>query len=295
MSTKVNGVELPITVNGVVYPAAVAGVELPPWIAPNWTRNPATGLWSNVPVAGDDVIINGEFAADTDWTKNAGWSIADGKATCNGLNGGIYQIRHIAGWWYKNTFDCTDYTSGYVSSLIGGYPGLYINSVATISHIDRATINEIAGLYSVEFIGSVGSVVSDPLPIDQLIAFRNYGHQVSIASALTLTTGFPGGVVSRLSVNPDGTLNFVHCWHDGTNLHLDTVVNSYTVVSKVNAAAAYGAGRVIEIRLSGNTTQAFYHGSQIGTDQDISAVPAGTYAGLFSTDSTVTLGDPVIT
>ena len=43
---------------------------------------------------GSDVVVNGDFATDSDWTKQDGWSISGGKANANmvlGGNGNIYQ------------------------------------------------------------------------------------------------------------------------------------------------------------------------------------------------------------
>ena len=33
---------------------------------------------------GDELVTNGDFATDSDWTKGTGWSISDGSANCDG-------------------------------------------------------------------------------------------------------------------------------------------------------------------------------------------------------------------
>ena len=33
---------------------------------------------------GAELVTNGDFATDSDWTKQAGWSISGGSANCNG-------------------------------------------------------------------------------------------------------------------------------------------------------------------------------------------------------------------
>lgn len=280
--------------------ALMGGNEYPgAWIAPTWTRDPATGLWTNVPVAGDELYANGDLSTSTGWIFQPGWTY-DGvnfKATFDGVtaSGTAYKSLLTIGQWFKCTYELLDYISGNASSSYGGGtygPSNAGNGVYTDVNRAGSTAGGVRGLI---LNGSVDNISFKLLPLSQILAYRNYGRQASIATAFTRTTGIPGGVVSRLSINPDGTFNYVMAWHDGTNLHLDTVVNSYTVVSLVNAAAAYGAGRIIKINFSAaNTAQAFYNGVQIGTDQDISAVPAGTYAGLFLTGSG-TLGDPVVT
>ena len=38
-----------------------------------------------------ELVVNGDFATDTDWTKQTGWTIAGGKADTDGTAGAIYQ------------------------------------------------------------------------------------------------------------------------------------------------------------------------------------------------------------
>ena len=281
-----------------------------PWIAGTWTRDPATGLWTNPGIVpGANVIVDGPFDTDIgagNWS-GANWVIgATGVATHTPGAGtelsNVGGAAAVVGKWYRLTVDFVSMTVSGGYMRYGGSLSPYYTTIGSKTAVVRATTTIQAQITPNlnTWDGVVDNYTAKPLALSELIAYRNYGRQVSIASALTMTAGIPGGVVSRLSVNEDGTFNFVHCWHDGTRLHLDTVVNSTTVVSKVNATAAYGATKAPKINFpSANVAQALYGplGSevQIGTDQDISAVPAGTYAGLFSTDSTVTLGDPVIT
>lgn len=288
-----------------------------PWIASTWLRDPATGLWTNAPVPVTEYLTNGTFA---DWTGDNpnSWTVASEDANnyvtenpAGAMNivsnntSGVSCIQTTAtpiGSWIKLEFDLTITTLGarLYPVNVSGMVAENIITPGTIVRTGRALANPSQAAAFVRHNGgasnfSIGTASVMSLPLSQLLAYRNYGRQVSIASAFTLITGIRGGVVSRLSVNPDGTFNFVHCWHDGTNLHLDTVINSYTVVSKVNAAADYGAGRIVKINFSAaNTAQAFYNGTQIGADADISAVPAGTMAGLFLTGAG-SLADPVIT
>jgi hypothetical protein len=237
-----------------------------------------------------------------DWTIPAGWDVSVttlGVATkvageANNLQN-TAAAASVIGRWYLGTADISPSAGAFLLN-VGGTAGPPVSAPGSVLNIIRATTTakpyvRATGALSA---GTVDNLSFQPLLTDQLIAYRNYGRQVSIASALTIIANIPVGVVSRLSVNGDGTFNYVHCWHDGTNLHLDTVVNSLTVVSKVNAAAAYGAGRIIKINFSAaNTAQAFYNGVQIGADQDISAVPLGTQAGLWLPWTGSSLSDPV--
>lgn len=299
-------------------PGILGGMGIAGFKAPTWSRNPATSLWSNAPVPVTEYLTNGDF---TNWTGDNpdNWTVANEDAnnyvtenpagvmnivSNNTAAVSCLQLTAVTvGYWLRLQFALTVATLGarLVPASIDGLVTENITAPGTLVRIGRATANPSSAAAFFRHNGGACNFGVDnasvmALPLTQLLAYRNYGKQVSIASALTMTARQPGGVVSRLSINGDGTLNYVHCWHDGANLHLDTVVNSYTVVSKINTAAAYGAGQIIKINFSAaNTAQAFYNGSQIGADQDISAVPAGTWAGLFSTSATVTLGEPVIT
>jgi hypothetical protein len=58
------------------------------------------------PLARVELITNGEFIADTDWTKSGGWTISSGSASCDGVVGDIEQsIAITSGLVYRITFD----------------------------------------------------------------------------------------------------------------------------------------------------------------------------------------------
>ena len=68
-----------------------------------------------VEVNGTELVTNGNFAADSNWTKEAGWSIASGKASydASSATNAIHQsIGLTTGSVYKLSFTVVDYTSG---------------------------------------------------------------------------------------------------------------------------------------------------------------------------------------
>jgi len=259
-------------------------------------------------VAGDVLNLDSGFDDATKWTivnEGGTFSISGGLLRGDLVYGNCYQAVLQAYKWYRAKYDLKTVAQNGARVHFGTGTGAYNGPQSTIAANNIICAGRaqgaspqnggIRGGGAASFVGTVDNFTIQPFILSQLIAYRNYGRQVSIASAFTLTTGIPGGIVSRLSVNGDGTYNFVHAWHDGTNMRLDTVVNSYTVVSKVNAAAAYGAGRVIKINFpSANVAQALYNNVQIGGAADVSGVPYATAAGLFLTGPG-TLGDPVVT
>ena len=56
---------------------------------------------------GSELVTNGDFATDSDWTKNSGWSIGGGVASCDGVGINSLQQSGITtiGKTYKLTFD----------------------------------------------------------------------------------------------------------------------------------------------------------------------------------------------
>ena len=72
---------------------------------------------------GSELVTNGDFATDSNWTKGTGWSISNGKASCDGVSFGNYLSQTsastlILGKTYKVSFDL-EYTSGTLFCLIG--------------------------------------------------------------------------------------------------------------------------------------------------------------------------------
>jgi len=52
-------------------------------------------MWDvdEVPLSAE-LVTNGGFDTDTDWTKETGWTISNGVASQNGVAGAIYQINN---------------------------------------------------------------------------------------------------------------------------------------------------------------------------------------------------------
>ena len=75
-----------------------------------------------VPVFGSELVTNGDFATDTDWSKGGGTTISGGKANfSNASSVSLYQNIGTPGS-VRATFSVTDYTSGSLKIYAGGYP-----------------------------------------------------------------------------------------------------------------------------------------------------------------------------
>jgi len=73
------------------------------------------------PVFGSNIITNGTFATDTNWTKGTGWSIGSGVATKTaGSAANLSQTVTIPAGWYKVSFDLTVTAGSVTATFTGG-------------------------------------------------------------------------------------------------------------------------------------------------------------------------------
>ena len=152
-------------------------------VTPQGNMIPEMQASSNV-----EKIINGGFNSDTDWNKQAGWSISGGVATS--VNGEkLYQgLTRTNNKWYKVSVTISNYISGYINIALGwdgnilsninsngtfiGYkytsnPGdnnIYINGISIFNgSIDNLSIQEVGwsdsqNLYDYVYANTSGTV-----------------------------------------------------------------------------------------------------------------------------------------
>jgi len=124
----------------------------------------------------DNLIVNGNFATDSDWTKGDGWSIGGGVASCDGSQSG-FSLLSQSGTFnqdqdYEVTFTITSYTSGGICSVGftgGGADSFTLNpspiGVGTYSRVIRANGNTAVsvrvnpGGRNPAFIGSIDNII----------------------------------------------------------------------------------------------------------------------------------------
>ena len=131
------------------------------------TRVNSSGLVETVELLGSDVVINGNFATDSDWTKGTGWSISGGSANCDGSQTGTTSLTPALNNVVNNVtyiveYTISNYTSGSISIKLGntGYGavrtanGTYTEEItAQATTFPRSQINA-----DVDFIGSIDNV-----------------------------------------------------------------------------------------------------------------------------------------
>ena len=75
-----------------------------------------------------DLVTNGAFATDTDWTKGDGWTIGSGVASCDGSQAANTDLEQDPsalneGQAYRVIFTVSNYSAGTVTPVIGGTAG----------------------------------------------------------------------------------------------------------------------------------------------------------------------------
>ena len=110
---------------------------------------------------GPDLITNGNFETDSNWSKDDGWQIYGGKAICDGTNGALLSQSNVvtAGKIYTITVTVTDYVSGNVDVSVGAGPRSRITANGTYTFTQTAEPYVSFYIVSSSFVGAVDSVI----------------------------------------------------------------------------------------------------------------------------------------
>jgi hypothetical protein len=112
---------------------------------------------------GSELVTNGSFSTDSDWTKGTGWSIANGKASCDGTGGSILRQFGAAplNTRLRVTFEVRDYVSGNLQvkfAPIAYGVSITENGIYTIVTNGDNSLNGDVQFLSNSFIGSIDNV-----------------------------------------------------------------------------------------------------------------------------------------
>ena len=118
----------------------------------------------NLTKLGDELVVNGDFATDSDWNKGTGWVIENGvlRLTTTSTDNTSQAIGLVQNNIYKITFTVSDTTLGGVRIRlgIGSLTGVYTNGTHTIQ-LEQTTANDAFRIYSDSsgvFNGSIDNV-----------------------------------------------------------------------------------------------------------------------------------------
>ncbi|MFZ2992511.1 MAG: hypothetical protein WA061_02235 [Microgenomates group bacterium] len=226
-----------------------------------------------VPSLGSDLVVNGGFATDTDWTKEATWTISGNVANALGSGNITATVPPLTvDVWYQSSYDNISRVSGSTNIRIGAVNNPLHNNIGTFVETQKAGTSGLL-VRSVGFEGSIDNVIVKPLTLSTLFAsITTQLANISCSVKATLTAGTQAGVVARLD-SSSSPANFLIAYHDGTNIVLDKCVGGvYT--NLINTAATYAADRKLRVITyhSDATTlkvRVYYNDVLIGAEQTV--------------------------
>ena len=176
---------------------------------------------------GPDLVINGDFATDSNWTVAAGsgWTISNGKASNDGSSGNLQQSSILdVGKVYLITITVSDYVSGNVQVSAGAGPRGSVTANGTYTFIQTAQNNSSFYLVSSSFVGSVESVSVQESGAVELV---DNGQFIGVANGTDVTFVSSQWTFSSLT-SSDIESNILECIASGPNefayLQVPTVV-----------------------------------------------------------------------
>lgn len=237
------------------------------------------------PSLGSELVVNGGFDADTDWTKTGGWSIGSGVASIITTDGNITQNIATIGQWYQLTWDVPSFTSGLVKGTFGAGSNLgysYTSSGNGKINTGRQASDGYIGIrWNATPNGSIDDVSVKALTLSSLFSTVSTSDADVIADAdVTLTAGTQAGLVLNLD-STSSPANFIIVYHDGTNVKVDEAVSGvYT--NKQSTAVTYSAGATLRAIREGTKLRVYYNNALVGSELTMTA-NTNTKHGLFST------------
>lgn len=119
----------------------------------------------------NDLTLNGDFAADANWTKGTGWTIGSGKATSDGSQVGDSDLKETVftlppvGTRVRVTYTVVAISAGTIEILAGsGATGVSRGLVGTYTQdVTIAGTQQLIVRADVDFVGSVDNISVKPL------------------------------------------------------------------------------------------------------------------------------------
>jgi hypothetical protein len=190
--------------NGAIY--SVDNVVVQEVLTDDVPRIDYTGSTFDIPVLGDELVTNGSFDTDSNWSKQSGWSIANGVATFDinnysGGNANIYQNCMVSGKEYVLTYDVVDYVQGFVRNVSrsgaiprtanGTYTEKFIANNAnlflkadpgtnTILSIDNVSVKEVTAYTTTD----KGAFLLEPISTNELIYSEDLSSWATFGSPI---------------------------------------------------------------------------------------------------------------
>ena len=182
------------------------------------TRVNSQGLIEDVQIIGGELITNGGFDTDSNWTKGSNTTIANGKATTTGtgafgsviyqsislVSGNLYKIsidiekvsgsQLIARWGSQNAIASLNSTGTFTNYFQANSTGSQLlnifeqtggNFVGSIDNVSIKEITDDTDLPRIDYTGGVGSILLEPQSTN-LVSYSEDFTQWTLGSNSTL-------------------------------------------------------------------------------------------------------------
>jgi len=252
------------------------------------------GIWAIVsnkivgtPTQGSDVVVNGGFGTDTDWTKGAGWTIGSGTANASAASSNLTATVAplTLGTWYQSVYTLSAFAAGTVRIRLGGTNCPTHNTNATYTETQRAGGTSLV-FVGAGFTGSLDNVSVKALTLKDLFAsLQTSTPDVFAYANITLenaTSGKQAGLVLNLD-SDTAPANFIIVYLDGAgNVVVDECVAGVYANKLAATAITYSAGATLGVSKIGNELRVFYNNVAVGSAVTMTT-NTNTKHGVFST------------
>ncbi len=258
------------THNAWDYDSANLMLEEDPDSEGGWQRPSNVALNHDFADLGSDLITNGGFDTDSNWTKYTGWSISGGKASCDGTQSGNADLVQqngvkgvtldlVVGKQYKMVIDVI-VSAGALSQIeVGGHyqtDDITSDGTHTVYFVPTSTNDRITITGNSTFVGSVDNVsVKQVDPNDRWTLDTGWSIEdgklkaTSTALEATQTSVFTTGNTYEVTFTVDSIASGSVKVKAGTNLGtIRTTAGTYTQVFNVQ----YGTSLIFDMHSSGS-------------------------------------------
>ena len=242
--------------------------------AESFTIPSANLPWPTPQYIGSELVTNGDFSIDSDWTKGTGWTISGGVAsrgaqsgstacdqaislvagkvysvtyTINSLSGGNFQTRFLGGTQQQGT---TRTSAGTYEDIFVALSGnntvrLVATAAGTVVEVDNVSVREINPL--AVCIGMEGRMTYADDDSAAQYLFSNWELNSTNRIQLRLNTSIGTGGITFLQ-RESGTTSFV----DSSSVYSPDILVPYNIASRHGSTFVNGA--VDGVALTANTT-----------------------------------------
>ena len=120
-------------------------------------------FWEDGASVNPNLVVNGGFDTDTDWVKGLGWTIADGKACCDGAQLSASDLAQSVvlevGATYRLRYTILSYTAGLIIPVVGGTNGTATAGTGTVvEEIVTVATGNLTMKADADYIGCIDNV-----------------------------------------------------------------------------------------------------------------------------------------